>query len=328
MRRTEMRTMGFVISHKENEYRRALLPNQVKSIRNRESLFFEQGYGEVLTIQDSEYAELGCKMVTREVALQQDIICEPKIGDAEFLEDLQEGQMIFGWVHALQSKEVTTILANNHLTAYAWEDMYEDSRHSYWRNNELAGEAAVMHAFQLHGIMPYDTKVALLGRGNTARGAQKILTRLGADVMVYSRSQEQLFQKELPDYDVIVNAILWDTSREDHIISKSDLKKLKNGAMIIDISCDTDGAIETSRPTTFENPVYEIDGVLHYAVDHTPSIFYKTSSLAISRETVKYIDDLIENNPNEVLENALIIENGKILDTRIIDFQDDNLISL
>lgn len=317
----QLKTIGFVNSHKSGEKRIALLPKDIKQLQHREALFFEEGYGSGLNISDNEYADLGCQIVSRETALSQDIVCDPKIGDAEFLKDLRPGQTLFGWIHAVQSKEVTDILMANELSAYAWEDMYEDNRHSYWRNNELAGEASVMHAYQLNGIMPYDTKVALLGRGNTAKGAQRILTGLGADVRVYNRRQEDLFRKEMTEFNVIVNAVLWDTSREDHLIYQTDLKRFKPGTLIIDISCDENGAIETTVPTSLNEPIYEVDGVTHYAVDHTPTIFYRSSSSAISAETVKYIDDLIEDRPNDILENALIIERGHIIDERINQFQ-------
>ena len=101
-----------------------------------------------------------------------------------------------------------------------------------------------------HGVFPYGKKVAVLGRGNTARGAIKMLNHLGADVMSYDRHTEVLFRKELGSYDVIVNAILWDTNRKDHIIYKYDLSRMKKDCMIIDISCDRNGGIETSIPTT------------------------------------------------------------------------------
>ncbi|WP_208559503.1 N(5)-(carboxyethyl)ornithine synthase [Marinilactibacillus kalidii] len=315
------RTIGFVNSHKAGEKRIALLPKDITEIRHPEALFFEENYGSDLNIEDAAYTKLGCHIVSRKVALEKDIVCDPKIGDSSLIKELIPGQTIFGWVHAVQSEEVTNTLIDNELSAYAWEDMYEDNRHAYWRNNELAGEAAVMHAYQLNGVMPYDTKVAILGRGNTARGAQRILIGLGADVRIYNRKQEKLFQKEMFKFDVIVNAILWDTSREDHLIYRKDLKQFKPGTMFIDVSCDENGAIETTVPTSLSEPIYEIDEIIHYAVDHTPTIFYRSSSKAISKETVKYIDDLVENRSNTILEEALIIKNGVVLDDRINQFQ-------
>src|SRR5690625_6012657 len=134
--------------------------------------------------------------------------------------------------------------------------------------------------------MPYDTRVAILGRGNVARGATRILVGLGAQVSVYDRRTEELLSKELGKFDVIVNAITWDTTRTDHIIYKKDLERMKHDAFIIDISCDEAMAIETSKPTTVDNPTYFVDGILHYAVDHTPSLFYKKIGRASCRESV------------------------------------------
>ena len=316
-----MKTIGFPISTKENEKRRCLIPKHISSIKNKKSIYIETGYGNVLGFTDEDYNRAGVHIITREEVLKKDIICDPKIGDAEYLSQLKD-QIVFGWVHAVQNKNITDIMVKNKITAYAWEDMYDSGRHVFWRNNEIAGEAAIMHAYTLYGLFPYNTKVAILGRGNVARGALKILTLMGADVMVYTRKMEQLFRKEISKYDVIVNAILWDTSRKDHIIYKEDLKRMKKGALIIDISCDRNGGIETCIPTTIDNPTYVIDGITHYAVDHTPSLFYKTISESLSEIMIMYIDDLIEGNlNNDVLNKSLIIDHGKIIDQRIILFQ-------
>lgn len=318
-----MKEIGLVISHKENEKRRALIPSDIKYITNKQNVFIEHSYGSVLGYSDDAYLNEGIGGVcSREDILQKDIICDPKIGDADYLNALRD-QIIFGWVHAVQNKNIADIIVKNRLTAYCWEDMYEMGRHSFWRNNEIAGEAAIMHAFLLHGIFPYHTKVAVLGRGNTARGAQKTLNYLGAQVVTYDRHTEELFRKEIATYDVVVNAVLWDIRRSDHIICKSDLKKMKPGSMIIDISCDRNGGIETSVPTTIEHPDYIVDGIRHYVVDHTPSLFYKSTSACISQEFVKYADILIEDKANSdpVLQASLAIDKGRILDSRIIEFQ-------
>lgn len=315
------RTIGFIISNKDNEKRRAILPEDLTFIKNLDSLYFETGYGEVLGIQDSAYTSLGCNVLPREDVLRQEIICEPKIGDANYLNELTEGQTIFGWVHALQNKEMTDILVNNKITVFAWEDMFEEGRHIFFQNNMLAGEAAVLNAFQAYGDTPADKKVAVLGRGNSAKGAIKILTQLGAEVQSYDREHELLFKEELHEYDIIVNAVLWDMNRRDYLISKTDLSKMKQHAMIIDVSCDEDGAIETTRATTMNEPTYEVDGIVHYAVDHTPSILYRTATRCISEEVKNYLDQLVENKIGDVLKNALIIDNGKVIDERIKTFQ-------
>ncbi|MGM9598518.1 MAG: N(5)-(carboxyethyl)ornithine synthase [Faecousia sp.] len=315
-----MKTIGFPIGHKENEHRRALIPSDVQTLRHACQLFFESGYGDVLGYCDQDYIDAGANIAARDVVLQKDIICDPKVGDAEYL-DCLHNQTVFGWVHAVQNREITDVLLAGKMTAYAWEDMFEMGRHCFWRNNEVAGEAAVLHAFQCYAMMPYHAKVALIGRGNVGSGALRILTLLGADVTVFTRHTEALFRKELPQFDVVVNAVLWDVARKDHLIYRDDLKRMKPGAMIIDVSCDRCGGIETSVPTTIDNPVYTVDGIVHYVVDHTPALFYKTVSIDISREVAKHIDSLVEETPNAVLQGALPIRDGVILDRRIIDFQ-------
>lgn len=314
-------TMGFPINNKENENRRAIVPEHIKFMKHPQYLYIEQGYGAVLDVSDSEYAALGCHICSHEEVLQKDIICDPKVGDADYMEKLHKGQVIFGWVHATQNRDITDKIMNAGLTAYAWEKMEHKGRHVFWRNNELAGEAAVMHAFQCFGRMPYETNVAVLGRGNTARGAVKVLNMLGANVTQYDRRTEELFREEMDQYDVVVNCVLWDVMREDHIIYRSDLKRLKKNAMIIDVSCDRNGGIETSIPTTIENPTYRVDGILHYVVDHTPALFYKTFTWNNSGLLYPYLEELITDEVGDVLKHAMIMEEGKILDPEILLFQ-------
>lgn len=315
-----MNTVGFPISDKSNENRRALVPSDIVDFKNFDNIYIESGYGEVLGYSDDDYRRAGANIATRSEVLKKDIICDPKIGDAKYLNEL-DSQVIFGWVHAVQNRDITDILINKKLTAYAWEDMFDQGRHVFWRNNEIAGEAAIIHAYTLHGLFPYNTKVALLGRGNIARGALKILTMMGAEVTVYSRHTEALLRKEIEQYDVVVNAILWDTSRKDHIIYKEDLKRMKKGSLIIDVSCDRNGGIETCIPTTLEDPMYVVDDIVHYAVDHTPTLFYKTISHSLSESIVTYLDDMIEGISNSVMKEALIVKNGEIIDQRINHFQ-------
>ena len=313
--------VGFPISRKENERRRALLPRDAAKITPSECLIFEAGYGEVLGISDDDYRKIGASIASYEEVLKSDLIVDPKVGDADYLSFLQPGTSIFGWVHAVQNRDITDAIVNNRLTAYAWENMYEEGRHVFWRNNELAGEAAILHAFQCWGKMPYEADVAIIGRGNTARGAVKILNMLGARVMQYDRRTEGLLRKEIDRYDVIVNCVLWDVARKDHIISRNDLRRMKHGSMIVDVSCDREGGVETCIPTTVDDPVYYVDGVMHYAVDHTPALFHKTFSEDNSNLLYPYIQQLVDGALSPELQCSLIIDNGEIRDAEIIRYQ-------
>ena len=320
-----MKTIGFVISHKNSERRRAILPEDLKNVKNLEYLYFEKGYGESIGINDSEYVKLGCHCVSRQEALECDIIVDVKLGDADYLDEIEEGKILFGWAHAVQGIDFTSkVLEKNH-TVIAWEEIFEEGRYIFYRNREVAGEAAIMQAFQYCGKMPYDAKVAVLGNGQTAKGALRILHGLGATVDVYGRKLENLFKKKMFEYDVLVNCIMWDTSRTDRIIYKEDLKKFKKGSMIIDISCDPYLEVETSHPTTIDNPVYEVDGVIHYAVDNTPAMYPITVTRVLSEGISKFLDVILSMNSIEdipaSLRDAIVIKNGCILDERITKFR-------
>jgi len=315
-----MKSIGFVISQKENERRRALIPPDLSDVKHAENLYFETGYGDVLGYSDNDYVKAGANVVNQEIVYQQDIICSVKVPEPEERRFYRKGQTLFGWIHAVQGRDITDFLVEKKMTAIAWEEMFENGRHVFWRNNELAGEAGVLHAFLYFGRPPYECTVAVIGRGNCARGAIRILEKLGARVVVYDRKTVAHLRSELEKYDVVVNAVMWDVFRSDRLIYREDITKMKKGAMIIDISCDEALEIETSRPTTIEKPIYVIEGIIHYAVDHTASLFWKTASEAISREVKKYIDNLVEDKLNPVLETAKIIEHGQILDEKIKKF--------
>lgn len=316
-----MKTIGFVKSQKENERRRALIPADLGNVKHANRLYFEIGYGDALGYSDEDYRRMGVNMADQKTAYNQDIICNPKAPQSEEYQFFSEGQVLFGWIHAVQGRKVTDFLLEKKLTAIAWEEMFEGGRHVFWRNNELAGEVGVLHAFLCYGKMPYQCSVAVIGRGNTARGAIRILEKMGTKVTVYDRRSISLLRSELGLYDVIINCVLWDVFRGDRLIYGEDLKTMKSGAMIVDISCDEHLEIETSHATTIEEPVYYVDGILHYAVDHTAALCWKTASESISQEVKRFVDDLVEQNSNEVLRNATIIKDGKILDTRIATFQ-------
>lgn len=320
-----MKKMGFLISHKNGERRRALMPEHMGRIKYLDSLFFEQGYGLSVGIQDEEYKKLGCHVVPRNEILSCDIITDVKLGDADYLSSINDGKILFGWAHAVQNVDFTTQMIKAKHTVVAWEEIFEDGRYIFHRNREVAGEAAIMHAFRYCGKMPYDTKVAILGNGQTTKGALRILHGLGAKVDVYGRKLESLFKKNMFDYDVLVNCVMWDTSRTDRIIYKEDLKKMKSGTLIIDVSCDPHLEIETSRPTTIDNPVYEVDGVIHYAVDNTPAMYPITVTKVLSEGVSKYIDCLIEKEFDEYPDNikiASVIKEGCIKDEKIKKFRE------
>lgn len=317
-----MKTMGFLVSHKNNEKRRALLPEHLQNIENIGQLYFEEHYGESLGLSDDEYRNAGANVVSRDRVLGCDIIVDVKLGDADYLDQIGNEKTFVGWAHAVQNTEFATKMMEGKHTVIAWEDIFEDGRYIFYRNREVAGEAAIIHGFRYSGMMPYDAKVAIIGNGQVAKGACRVLNGLGANVTVYGRKLEKLFRKEMANYDVIVNCVFWDTNRTDRLIYREDLKRMKPGTLIIDVSCDPELEIETSVPTTIDDPVYEVDGIVHYAVDNTPAMFPKTVTKCLSEGYCKYVDAILKDEYPESIEKSIAIRNGHILDQRIIDFRE------
>jgi N5-(carboxyethyl)ornithine synthase len=313
--------IGFPVPKKENEKRRAITLESLRNISYPDKIFIESGYGEVLNIEDDDYLKAGANVVSREEVFEQKIICNPKSGSIKEFNMIKKKQIIFGWIHAVQGREITDFFINNELTGFAWEDMFCQNKHIFWENNSIAGEAALLHALSLWGRMDKGIKVALIGRGNVAQGVNRIAEKLGFDVDIYGRNMESLLKRNVGIYDVIVNAVLWDINRKDHLIYKEDLKKMKKGSLIVDVSCDDNMGIETSHATTFDEPVYYVDNILHYVVDHTPSMFYKTASRSISNAIVPYLNQLISGELSDILLSSKIISNGVIIDDRIRKFQ-------
>lgn len=318
-----MKTMGFLISHKNNERRRALLPNDMKNIKNLSQLYFEKGYGESVGFSDDEYAKYGVNIVAREQVLDCDVLVDVKLGDADYFNQIKGSKLLVGWAHAVQNIDFTSNVIEANHSVIAWEEIFENGRYVFYRNREVAGEAAILHAFRYSGRLPEDSTVAIIGNGQTAKGAFRVLAGLGADVDIYNRKQEKLFKINMCKYDVLVNCVMWDTNRKDRLIYKTDLEKLKKGTLIIDISCDPYLEIETSHPTTIDNPVYEVDGIIHYAVDNTPAMYPISVTKNLSKVFCTYIDSIITGEYPTSLKNALIIYNGHILNENIIKFRKD-----
>ena len=316
-----MYSIGFLISRKPGEKRRAILPEDLEHVRHPECIYLEEGYGESVLRDDEEYRSHGVNIVPRREVMNCDVLIDVKLGDNEEIDEAKDGCLLVGWAHAVQETGFTTVCMKKDITVLAWEEIFEDGRYIFYRNREIAGEMGVLQAMSYVGKVPYDLTAAVIGNGQTAKGAIRILNGLGVRTDVYTRKLEKLFRKKMYDYDLLVNCVMWDTSREDHLVCREDLKKLKPGAAIIDISCDPHMAIETSHPTRIDDPVYYVDGVLHYAVDNTPAMVPRTVSEVLSRNFALYLNSLIEGDLPEILRKAIVIDKGVLLDERIVAYR-------
>jgi alanine dehydrogenase len=177
----------------------------------------------------------------------------------------------------------------------------------------------------------------ILGAGVVGMNAARVAFGLGMDVVVMNRGIERLqkidetyrgqvttlpltagnLTRELVDADLVIGALLVPGAKTPVLISRAMLGTMKKGSVIVDVSIDQGGCAETSRPTTHDNPVYEVDGIIHYAVTNMPGEFPRTSTIALTNATLPYITMLANLGikkaaQHEFLRTALNTHEGKI----------------
>ena len=346
-------------SKKENEHRVPIHPDHIsaipKNIRNQ--LVFETGYGESVGMSDETIASMTGGIASRHKILSKIgnvILAKPVIED---LIEIKKGGVVWGWSHCVQSTDITQISIDKELTMIAFEDMYSldgpdnENRHTFYENNELAGYCAVLHALQLKGIdgrYGDDKKVLIIGFGSVSKGAIHALQGRGyTDITVYSNrsiatisnvingckyvtveddsSSNKSLVKLINKSDIIINGILQNPNNPITFIDKDNFTKLKERTLIIDVSCDESMGFFFAKPTTFSSPMFKIDTIDYYAVDHTPTYLWDTTSRTISNAIINYLPCVIVNKGTKpqklTIKNATSIKDGVIKNKDIISFQ-------
>jgi N5-(carboxyethyl)ornithine synthase len=356
-------------SKKENEKRVAIHPNHINQIpeKIRKHLFFEKGYGLPFDMEDEKiYSLTGNSLKDRESLLKDFkaiLITKPV---AEDFDEIQEGSIVWGWLHSVQQSIITQIAIDKKLTLIAWENMYyqgeRDLLHIFSKNNEMAGYCGVQHALQLTGIdgnFGPPRKAVVLSFGAVSRGAIFALTGHGFhDITVYTQRPTFLAANKIPGIkykqmtkddsgvletedsngekvplinelttaDIIVNGILQSPNNPDMFILDHDIAKFTKTCLVIDISCAMGMGFSFAHPTNFLNPIFKIGNIKYYAVDHTPTLLWDSASWEISNGILPYLPYIVEQTENKVLKDAIDIKDGKILNRDILTYQKRSLV--
>jgi N5-(carboxyethyl)ornithine synthase len=244
---------------------------------------------------------------------------------------------------------------------FIWNQTGGKQMHIFYKNNEIAGYAGVNHATSLIGTTGNygkTQKAVVLGYGSVSRGAIYALQGQGfKDITVYTdfpaaEAKDKLpgipfkqiknddsgnmvvvesngttlpLSKALLDVHIIVNAVLQDVSNPKMFISARNADKLMKGTLIIDISCDEGMGFWCAKPTSFKNPIFEVNGISYYAVDHSPSWYWNSSSWEISDALLPYLSIVlggaIEWDKNKTISKSIEIDKGVIQNPKILSFQ-------
>lgn len=323
-------------------------------------LVFEKGYGNNFGISDEllkKYTGNNCESKEHLLANYHKVIMtKPTLED---LKMMKQGATLFGWIHSVQNPEIVDIAQEKSLSLVAWENMYHSTKrgrvHLFQANNELAGYCAIQHALLLKGIDGYygpQRSIKIISFGSVSRGAIHALFSQGFyDIEVFSwrpshliadqihairytqmyfddhhqlhidRDDKPLLADVLATSDIIVNGILQNPINPVMFIDQNDLHKFKKNTLIVDVSCDEGMGFPFAKPTDFEEPMLHFGNIDYYAVDHIPTLLWDSATYQISKSLIPYLHQFIFDNYGEVLENAIDLKDGKIINRRINEFQ-------
>ncbi len=353
--------IGLLKEIKNGEYRTILTPNEVAElILDGHELFVQSGAGAGASFEDEEYEKLGAKILStkEEIYKISDFVTKVKEIEEEEYELLKENQIIFTCIHPAASRQEVDALLKAKVIAFTAEDT-----HRYGSPNcEIAGKLGVLkgaeHLLRTNGGSGQlicgaggapAANVLILGAGLAGRGALEIAYGLGANITVMDINV-QILRNLLSDFpgintmisntaniksllgniDLILNCVKWPKHRKDHLIYKEMLKLMKKGSVIVDVSADIGGAIETYRHTTHENPIFIEDGIVHYGVDNIPGAASKTTTIAYAASVIEHIKSIANNGIKEAckrngyLRRSLTVYKGTLTheETSVIQKRD------
>ncbi len=351
---------------KKNENRVAITSAGVRTLKNEgHKVLVESGSGEGSGISDEEYTKAGAeiKNTSEEVYETADMIMKIKEPQPEEFNYFNEGQILFTYLHLAAEKEVTKMLLEKGVTSIAYETV-EDGEGNLpllTPMSEVAGRLALQvgarflekpqgGAGVLLGGLPgvSSAKVVILGGGVVGKNAAKIAIGFGADVTIVDISTGQLrylddifnngmntvksnrlnIYKEIQDADVVVGAVLIPGAKTPTLVTRDMLKDMQDGSVIVDVAVDQGGCFATTKPTTHQDPVYKVEGINHYCVSNMPGAVPKTSSFALTNETLPYalkiankgLKDVMNNDPG--LMKGLNTFRNKITHKRVAEAHD------
>ncbi len=310
---------------KKEEFRVSITPFGAEELkRDGHTVLVESGAGDGSGFSDEEYLNTDADIVDREVLFgKAELIVkvkEPLPGEYGLL---REGQAVFTFLHLAPNRQLTEVLLNRKVTGLGYETLQKDGRLPLLSPmSEIAGRMApLMGAYYLQrfkggkGVLPTGAvgvkpaKLLILGAGVVGTNAAMVAVGLGMETVVINRGIEGLqkmdemfrgrvetlpltshnLKEEIKDSDIIIGAILVPGGKTPVLITREMLRTIGKGSVIVDVSVDQGGCIETSRPTTHDAPVYETDGVIHYTVANMPGAYPRTATLALTNVTLPYI---------------------------------------
>ncbi len=311
---------------KADEYRVAMMPVGADVlVRAGHEVYIEADAGIGSGFADDAYTKVGAKIVrsAEEIFTNSDLLIKVKEPQPQEIKLFHEGQIVFTYLHFAASKELTQACQKTGITAIAYETIKDKAGRLPLLTpmSEIAGKMSIQEGAKylekpmrgrgillggVPGVPP--ANVVVLGAGIVGTNAAKVAAGLGSNVVLMDVNLERLrylddvmpanvstifsdphtVREHLASADLVVGAVLIPGAIAPRLVTRQDLTTMKPGAVIVDVAIDQGGCFETSRPTTHQQPTYDVEGIIHYCVTNMPGAVGRTSTMALCNATLPY----------------------------------------
>lgn len=318
---------------KNHEYRVGMVPNHVRALTQRgHTVLVQRGAGEGSGFGDHLYAEVGAQLVdsASEVWTRSEMIVKVKEPVATEYDLIQEGQLIYTYLHLAADPILTEVLLKKNVSGVAYETIETASGQLplLVPMSQVAGRMATQVGAQylqranggkgvLLGGVPGTRRgrVVILGGGVVGTQAALIAVGMGADVRILDISAKRLeeldfmfngrvqtlfsdpytIEEQARQADLLIGAVLIAGAKAPTLVNRQLISEMEPGTVVVDVAVDQGGCIETCKPTTHENPTFIVDDVVHYCVANMPGAVSRTSTIALNNTTLPHLLALVDH---------------------------------
>ena len=347
--------IGVAREIKTDEYRVALTPAGARELVQRgHEVLVETTAGDGSSFPDADYERAGARIVSvDDVWARSELLLKVKEPIEPEYARLREGLVLFTYLHIAADEPLTRALRESGITAVAYETVETDDRRlpllapmseiagrlaaqagAYFLEKPLGGRGLLLGG--VPGVAP--GRVLVLGGGVVGYNAAIIAIGLGAQVTILDRSIDRMryldeilsgrvstvmssalqIESSVAEADVVIGAVLVPGARAPKLVTREMLGVMKKGAVIVDVAIDQGGCVETARPTTHTDPVYEVDGITHYCVANMPGGVPITSTKALTNATLPYVEAVADYGLAEaVARDAPLARGVNVIDGKI-----------
>lgn len=311
------------------------------------TILVESGAGLGSGFTNEDYKKVGAKIIdsAAEIYKKAEMVVKVKEPQESEFKYYRSGLILYTYLHLAAEPKVTKMLLEKKVTAVAYEtiELPDGSLPLLTPMSEVAGRMAVhIGAWFLQkpnggmgkllaGVPGVSSgNVVIFGTGVVGTNAAKMAIGLGTHVIIFGRNLERLrylddifngrletqvshsmaIEEAILQADLVISGVLVTGAKAPKLVTRKMLSKMKKGAVIVDVSIDQGGSFETSRPTTHKDPVYEVDGIIHYCVTNMPGAVPYTSTLALTNATIKYALDIANKGIKKTIQDDPALAKG------------------